>query len=162
MSSTYLVALGSNRCHHLYGRPREVVSAALEELSALGTVSARSPIISTDPLGPSQRRFANAVCVIESEYDPPAMLAGLKRLEQEFGRRRVRRWGERVLDCDIVLWSGGAWHDRALTIPHPEFRSRDFVLSPACAIAPDWRDPVGGLSLRQLHARLTRPVPLRA
>ena len=156
MSSTYLVALGSNRRHHLYGRPREVVHAAMEELSALGTVSARSPILSTDPLGPAQRRFANAACVIESEYDPPAMLAGLKRLEREFGRRGARRWGDRVLDCDVVLWSGGLWQDRMLSIPHPEFRERDFVLAPASAIAPTWRDPIGGLTLRQLNARLTR------
>jgi 2-amino-4-hydroxy-6-hydroxymethyldihydropteridine diphosphokinase len=156
LSSTYLVALGSNRRHHLYGRPREVVLAAMEELSALGTVSARSPVLSTDPLGPAQRRFANAACVIESEFDPPAMLAGLKRLEREFGRRGSRRWGDRVLDCDVVLWSGGVWQDRQLVIPHPEFRKRAFVLAPASAIAPAWRDPIGGLTLRQLNARLTR------
>ena len=160
MSSTYLLALGSNRRHHLYGRPREVVSAAMEELSALGTVAARSPILSTDPLGPAQRRFANAACVIESEYDPPAMLAALKRLEREFGRRGARRWGDRVLDCDVVLWSGGVWHDPLLTIPHPEFRDRAFVLTPASAIAPAWRDPISGLTLRQLNARLTRKVHL--
>ena len=127
----------------------------MEELAALGTVTARSPILATAPLGPAQRRFANAACVIDSEYDPPALLAGLKRMEREFGRGGGRRWGDRVLDCDIVLWSGGAWASRTLTIPHPAFRQRRFVLAPACAIAPDWRDPVTGLTLRQIHARLT-------
>lgn len=154
MSSAYLIALGSNQRHHLYGRPREVVSAAMEELSALGTVSARSPIISTAPLGPARRRFANAACVIESEYDPPSLLAGLKRLERDLGRRSGRRWGDRVLDCDIVLWTGGQFASRALTIPHREFARRAFVLSPAARIAPDWRDPVSGLTLRQLAARV--------
>lgn len=159
-SSIYLIALGSNRSHHLYGRPRDVVCAAKEELAALGTVTARSPIFTTAPLGAAQRSFANAACLIESDYDPPAMLAGLKRLEREFGRRRGRRWGDRVLDCDIVLWSGGEWQSRELRVPHREFRSRAFVLAPARAIAADWRDPVTGLTITHLIARLTRPRTL--
>ncbi len=162
MSSTYLVALGSNRRHHLYGGPRDVVSAAMEELSALGTVTDRSPILTTSPLGPAQRRFANAACLIESEYDPPSLLAGLKRQEREFGRRSVRRWGDRVLDLDIVLWSGGLYASRQLSIPHAAFRERSFVLEPALAIAAHWRDPVSGLSLRHLHTRLTSPGPMPA
>ncbi|AWW73615.1 2-amino-4-hydroxy-6-hydroxymethyldihydropteridine diphosphokinase [Erythrobacter sp. KY5] len=160
MSSTFLVALGSNRRHHLYGLPRDVVHAAMEELSALGTVTARSPVISSAPMGAARRRFANAAALIESEYDPESMLAGLKWLESEFGRRGSRRWGDRVLDLDIVLWSGGVWRSRALTIPHQSFRERGFVLTPASAIAPDWRDPVSGQNVRQLKARLTRKATL--
>ncbi|WP_407643357.1 2-amino-4-hydroxy-6-hydroxymethyldihydropteridine diphosphokinase [Pseudoblastomonas halimionae] len=139
-----------------------MVRAAMEELAALGTVRARSSIIDTAPLGPAQRRFANAAAVIESEYDPQAMLTGLQALEREFGRtRRGQRWGDRTLDCDIVLWSGGIFAEPDLAIPHPLFRERGFVLAPAVRIAPDWRDPVTGLSVRQLDARLTarRPLP---
>ena len=128
----------------------------MEELAALGTVSARSPVIATAPLGAARRRFANAAAVLESEYDPPAMLAALKRMEREFGRRTFRRWGDRVLDLDIVLWSGGKWHRGELQLPHREFRRRSFVPGPAMAIAPDWGDPETGLSLAQLNARLTR------
>jgi 2-amino-4-hydroxy-6-hydroxymethyldihydropteridine diphosphokinase len=58
-----------------------------------------------------------------------------------------------VLDLDIVLWSGGAWSSPDLTVPHIAFRERGFVLDPAAAIAPAWRDPVSGLTLRQLAAR---------
>lgn len=161
MSSRYLVALGSNRRHGHYGSPRAVVGATLEELAALGTVTKRSRIIDSAPLGPAQRRFANAAALIESELDPDAMLAALKRMEREFGRRSGRRWGDRVLDLDIVLWSGGVWHSASLEVPHPEFRARDFVLSPSCEVSGQWRDPITGLSMRQLHARLTRrrPVP---
>ena len=160
MSSTYLIALGSNRRHHLYGRPREIVRTAMEELAALGTVAGRSPILNTAPIGAAQRRFANAAITLESEYDPPALLAALKRMEREFGRRTFRRWGDRVLDCDIVLWSGGVWTSQCLKIPHPLFRERGFVLGPAAAIASGWRDPVSGLTARHLNARLTRPRPL--
>ncbi len=105
-------------------------------------------------MGAAVRRFANAACMIESEYDPPALLMGLKRMEREFGRRSGRRWGDRVLDLDIVLWSEGAYASRELIIPHPEFRKRSFVLRPAVQIAPAWRDPVSGLFVRHLAARL--------
>ncbi|WP_298307763.1 2-amino-4-hydroxy-6-hydroxymethyldihydropteridine diphosphokinase [uncultured Erythrobacter sp.] len=154
MSSSYLVALGSNQRHHSHGFPRDVVRVAMEELAALGKVTARSRVIATDPLGPARRCFANAALVLESEYDPPSLLKGLKQIERTFGRRQGRRWGDRVLDLDIVLWSGGVFAEPLLTIPHPEFRSRDFVLKPANEIAPAWRDPVTGLSVRQLCARV--------
>ncbi|RYD41366.1 MAG: 2-amino-4-hydroxy-6-hydroxymethyldihydropteridine diphosphokinase, partial [Verrucomicrobiaceae bacterium] len=61
-----------------------------------------------------------------------------------------------VLDLDIVLWSGGIWVSPGLAIPHPAFRERGFVLSPAMDVAADWRDPVTGLKVRHLFARLTR------
>jgi 2-amino-4-hydroxy-6-hydroxymethyldihydropteridine diphosphokinase len=164
LSSHYLIALGSNRHCGQYGPPRQVVRAAMEELAALGLVIARSPIIATPAMGAAQRRFANSALVLESELAPPALLAALKRIEREFGRRRGQRWGDRVLDCDIVLWCGGEWRSgrrsQALTIPHPAFRQRAFVLTPARAIAADWRDPLSGLTLTQLHARLTRRRPL--
>lgn len=154
MSSTYLIALGSNRRHHLCGGPRDVVRAAMEECAALGTVIARAPVIESAPMGPAQRRFANAACLIESEYDPPSLLAGLKRIEREFGRRPGQRWGDRVLDLDIVLWSGGRYVSRTLVIPHREFARRTFVLDPASRIAAEWRDPVSHRTIRQLRTLL--------
>lgn len=132
----------------------------MEELAALGTVFARSPVIDTTPMGPSRRRYANAALLLETEYDPAAMLAALQRTEAEFGRRRWRRWGERVLDLDIVLWSEGAFDARHLTIPHPAFADREFVLGPAAMVAPAWRDLRTGLTLAQAKARLTRKRPL--
>ena len=133
----------------------------MEELAAIGTVSARSAIIATAPVGPSQRRFANAAVLLESELTPDAMLAALQWMEHEFGRRRAQRWGDRVIDLDIVMWGGGVWQSDGLHIPHAEFRQRTFVLTPTLQIAPDWRDPETGLSIKQLFARLTkaRPIP---
>lgn len=160
MSSTYLIALGGNRHHHLYGAPEGVVLAAMEECAAFGTVTARSPVTATPAMGAARRRFANAALVLESELDPPSLLAALKRTEREYGRRRGQRWGDRVLDCDIILWSGGRWWSKGLKIPHPAFALRRFVLAPACTIAPQWRAPGSSLTLGQAHARLTRPRPL--
>ena len=132
----------------------------MEELSAFGTVTARSPVIATPAMGAASRRFANAALVLASELDPPSLLAALKRTERTFGRRPGQRWGDRVLDLDIILWSGGAWRSAGLNIPHPAFAARRFVLDPACTIAPHWRTPPHGLTLAQHQARLTRPRPL--
>jgi 2-amino-4-hydroxy-6-hydroxymethyldihydropteridine diphosphokinase len=160
VSSTYLIALGSNRRHHLYGRPQDVVLAAMEECAAFGTVTARAPVIATAPMGAAQRRFANGALVLSSELTPTALLAALKHTERAFGRRPGQRWGDRVLDLDIILWSGGVWRSADLKIPHPAFTQRRFVLDPACTIAADWRDPFSGLTVAQAQARLTRPRPL--
>ena len=128
---------------------------------ALGTVLAGSRIIDSAPVGPSQRRYANAALVLESALDPAGLLAALQWLEAQLGRvRRGQRWRSRVIDLDIVLWSGGLVSEPRLQVPHPLFRTRDFVLGPAAAIAPHWRDPLTGLSLAHLHARLTRRRPL--
>ncbi len=117
-------------------------------------VLATSPIIRSRPIGPSLRDYANAAVVVQCAHYPQAMLALLQQIERDFGRRkRGARWRARVLDLDIALWSGGIWHSCALSIPHPQFRIRDFVLRPAAAIAGDWRDPASGLTLRQLHYR---------
>jgi 2-amino-4-hydroxy-6-hydroxymethyldihydropteridine diphosphokinase len=158
----YLIALGSNQRHPRHGAPREIVAAALERLADEGVgVLRAAPVIETDPVGPSGRRFANSAALIASDLDPPELLALLKRTEREFGRRAGgQRWRARVIDLDIVLWSGGPWGARDLTIPHPLFRQRSFVLTPAALVAPYWRDPLSGFTLRQLQSRLTRPRAL--
>jgi 2-amino-4-hydroxy-6-hydroxymethyldihydropteridine diphosphokinase len=154
----YAIAFGSNRCHGRLGTPRCVVEAALLALET--PIIARSRIIETAPLGPSLRRYANAAALIESDLDPLDLLGHLKGIERAFGRRRNQRWGARVLDLDIILWSGGTWSDAHLTIPHPLFRSRSFVLDPLCQIAAGWRDPISHRSLHHLKALLDRRLPL--
>lgn len=154
MTQRYLIALGSNVRHHRHGLPPAVLRAALAELAAGGiAVERASHVVSTAPLGPSPRRYANAAALVATDLDPAALLRRLKAIERRFGRRGGRRWASRVLDLDIVLWSGGAWSSPDLTVPHIAFRERGFVLDPAAAIAPAWRDPVSGLTLRQLAAR---------
>jgi 2-amino-4-hydroxy-6-hydroxymethyldihydropteridine diphosphokinase len=157
----YLIALGSNVRHHRYGRPERVLGAALLALAESGfAIEHASPIVQSAPLGPSRRRYANAAATIRTQLGPETVLTTLQQIERAFGRRRRgQRWSARVLDLDIVLWSGGTWQRPRLTIPHASYRNRDFVLAPAARIAPEWRDPRYGLTIQQLLARLTRPRP---
>ncbi|WP_340588726.1 2-amino-4-hydroxy-6-hydroxymethyldihydropteridine diphosphokinase [Erythrobacter alti] len=154
--SQYLIALGSNQRHPGFGSPEAILRhAACSIGEILGDVLATSRIIRSAPVGPSTRQYANGALVVGSDLPPLNMLDGLQMIESQFGRRRVgRRWRARTLDLDIVLWSEGLFASPDLLIPHPMFRQRGFVLGPASEIAPDWRDPVTGLTLRQLRARL--------
>lgn len=158
---SYLIALGSNIRHAHHGDPRKVLAAALDSLGRAGLpVISASPAISSAPVGPSQRRYANCAAIIASDLPPELMLEHLKQIERDFGRTASgQRWSARVLDLDIILWSGGSFASAGLVIPHVAYRGRGFVLSPAAGIAGRWRDPISGLTIKQLHTRLTRPRP---
>jgi len=154
----YAVGIGSNRPHGRHGRPTGVVRAAIAELDRRFGLFDASPILLNPASGGAGRDFANAVALIESPLPPAAMLAEIKRLERTFGRRPGRRWGARVLDLDLLLWSGGPVRSPELTIPHPRLPERAFVLQPLLAVAPRW--PVcGALNVRHLAARLARRLP---
>ena len=154
----YAIAIGSNRPHGRLGRPTGVVEAAIARLDEEFGLFDASPIVLNAAHGGAGRDFANAVALVESRLGPPALLSRLKALEREFGRRRGRRWGPRVLDLDLVLWSGGAFRSRRLTVPHPQLGNRAFVLQPLAAIAPSWRIR-GPLNVSHLAHRLARRVP---
>jgi len=162
--TTYAIALGSNRRHGRHGAPAGVLRAALEALAERSVTLERvSPIHQTRAIGPAGRAFANAVAIVSTRLDPPQFLAELKAIERRFGRRPGRRWGPRVLDLDIILWSEGCWEGGGKTeliVPHPAMRERSFVLQPLAEIAPAWRDPISGATIRQLLARYARRQPL--
>jgi 2-amino-4-hydroxy-6-hydroxymethyldihydropteridine diphosphokinase len=155
----YAIAIGSNRPHGSFGRPAGVVESAIARLDEEFGLFDASPIVLNAAHGGAGRDFANAVALVESDLEPPVVLSRLKQLEREFGRRPGRRWGPRVLDLDIALWSGGKFSSRGLTIPHPQLASRNFVLQPLTAVAPGWR--VSGFTVRHLAHRLARSAPKR-
>lgn len=161
MTARYLIALGSNVRHTRYGSPRKVLAAALARLQAEGLqVVSASVSIDSASIGPSLRRYANSAAILSTDLPPGALLTRLKQIESRFGRTmRGQRWQARVLDLDVILWSGGSFASRDLIIPHIAYRDRTFVLGPAAAIAPTWRDPISGLTIKQLQTRLTRPRP---
>ena len=156
----YAIAIGSNRPHGRHGRPAGVVEAAVGELDRRFGLFDASPIVLNPADGGAGRDFANSVALVESQLEPLEMLRELKALERDFGRRRGKRWGARVLDLDIALWSGGRFRSHGLNIPHQQIDCRTFVLEPLAAIAPGWRVR-GSQTVRHLAHRLARRRPRR-
>ena len=154
----YAIAIGSNRPHGAYGRPPGVVEAAIARLDQDFDLFDAAPILINPAHGGAGRDFANSVALVESDLDPPGMLRRLKEVEREFGRRSGKRWGARVLDLDIVGWSGGTWRSRGLNIPHGAATKRTFVIGPLATIAPDWRLH-GSVTARHFAHRLARRRP---
>ncbi|WP_430447366.1 2-amino-4-hydroxy-6-hydroxymethyldihydropteridine diphosphokinase [Sphingorhabdus contaminans] len=156
--------MGSNQPLPHVGRPQQILNQAIAALEMDDIdVFAQSAIVASAPLGPSRRQYANAAAVVATALVPPALLRRLQEIETHFGRtRRGQPWQARTLDLDILLWSQGIWAESHpyLSIPHPALRTRNFVLTPAAMIAPDWRDPVTGLTIRQLQTRFNRPKRL--
>lgn len=156
----YALALGSNRRHGRYGSPAFVLRAAVTALGDAGlSVVALSPTMASPPIGPSRRRYANAAAIVESRLDPQQLLTLLKKIEHDFGRRPGRRWGARVIDLDIILWTGGCWSSRTLTVPHRAWRERRFVAEPLAHIAADWRDPRDGRRIGHMRQSVDRRRP---
>lgn len=138
------IALGSNlgdRIGHL--------KFAVAALGDLGDVTAISSTYETAPVGgPEQGPYLNAVAVLETDLEPHALLDALLGIEQRSGRERAVRWGPRTLDLDLILYGDETIDDERLTVPHPRFSERRFVLEPLVEVWPDAtvpdRTPVAG------------------
>ncbi|MEO6580043.1 MAG: 2-amino-4-hydroxy-6-hydroxymethyldihydropteridine diphosphokinase [Sphingomicrobium sp.] len=156
----YAIALGSNRRHVRYGAPSGVIAAAIAQLDHDFSLFDASAIVLNPAIGNAGRDFANAVALIETSLDPQAVLARLKGIERNYGRRPGRRWAARVLDLDILAWTGGQVALSSLTVPHPRLAERAFAIGPLAAIAPGWR-LIGPLTARHLATRLARRRPRR-
>jgi len=124
----YWLGLGAN-----LGDRRAALEAALRHLHESGQrVEAVSPVYETAPREVlDQPAFLNAAARIGSDLDPPGLLGAVKRMERGLGRDPAgARFGPRAIDCDILLWEGGVWHDDRLQIPHPRLHERRFALVP--------------------------------
>ncbi|HEY3916777.1 MAG TPA: 2-amino-4-hydroxy-6-hydroxymethyldihydropteridine diphosphokinase [Stellaceae bacterium] len=150
-----LIALGAN-LPSAVGGPRETLEAALAKLDAAGVqVTARSRWYRTAPVPASdQPWFVNGVARIETALDPAALLALLRRIEQDFGRQRTVRNAARSLDLDIIDYDGRVENTADLTLPHPRMQDRAFVLLPLAEIAPAWRHPTLGKAIETLISAL--------
>jgi len=104
----------------------------------------------TEPVGPPQPRYLNAVAQVGTLLSPRATLKKLQQMEEELGRVRRQRWGSREIDLDLLLYGDRVIQETGLIVPHPLLHSRGFALVPLCEIAPDALHPALGAKASQL------------
>lgn len=104
---------------------------------------ASSTYINTPPYGVlDQPDFLNAVIKVKTIYTVTQLLDFTKKLEKNANRVKIRHWGERTLDVDILFYSNLKYFSDNLIIPHPQIAFRTFVLEPMCEIEPFFIHPV--------------------
>jgi 2-amino-4-hydroxy-6-hydroxymethyldihydropteridine diphosphokinase len=150
------LGLGSN-----VGDRREQLRAAVGALPGLGVrVLASSSVYETEPVGLvlDQRSFYNACLQISTAHAPLELLDACKEVERELGRAPGGvRHGPRPIDVDVLLLGSEAFTSERLTLPHPEVRSRRFVLVPLLELDPGLTLP-GGERLADALAALDSVV----
>jgi 2-amino-4-hydroxy-6-hydroxymethyldihydropteridine diphosphokinase len=135
------LSLGSNlgdRWGHLRRAVDQLRAGSRAPVTAVSRVYETSPVGGPDGQGP----FLNVVVelVLAPGADPYRLLEECRRLEAAAGRVRAARWGPRTLDADVLWIDGVEISDPELTVPHPRWRDRRFVLEPLRELAPDLVD----------------------
>lgn len=169
------VAVGANQS---YGELslKVTIGQAVQSLREAGVVIRQMSRLFQTPCFPAGAGpdYLNAALLIEAPWTPVEALAKLHEIEQQFGRTRVQRWGQRTLDLDLIAYDDlvapdlsthKQWRDldvetqkmrapEQLILPHPRLQDRAFVLIPMYDVAPDWVHPVLGLSVSQMLDQL--------
>ena len=143
MSIVTYIGLGSN-----LGDSKVILTEAVHKLASLGDVKI-SKLYQSPPMGPQdQPNYLNAVVKLSTNLAPLALLDELQRFEQESGRVRLRHWGERTLDLDLLIYAEEKIQHERLTVPHVGVMERDFVLIPLLDLDPNLH--IDGIALKQL------------
>lgn len=127
------------------------LSKARSLLTAKVQIDKASPIYETPPWGfTDQPAFLNQVLQVETDLQPLELLAFLKQIETSMGRQPTRRYGPRLIDLDILFYHDQVLELPQLVIPHPHLHERAFVLVPLADLAPEFKHPVNGKTVKEM------------
>ena len=140
MGTSAYLALGSN-----LGDRLEHLREAVRLLGTAGGVEVvrSSRIYETEPVGPPQPAYLNAVIAVDTTLAPRELLDACRGVEDALGRVRGERWGPRTIDVDILVYDERTVDEPDLVIPHPRMHERGFVLVPLGELDADAMLPGG-------------------
>lgn len=150
---TAYLAVGSN-----IGDKVQYISGAIRALASHPQIRVKkvSDLIQSKPYGVlDQEDFLNGALEIETLLAPEELLDATHDIEDAAGRVRVRRWGPRTLDIDLLFYDKLVYESENLVIPHTDLQNRDFVLEPLSTLAPNYRHPILGKTVTQMFQELT-------
>ncbi|MDY9918887.1 MULTISPECIES: 2-amino-4-hydroxy-6-hydroxymethyldihydropteridine diphosphokinase [Proteiniphilum] len=153
---TVYLALGSN-----LGDKQKNIEEALDRIEErIGSIISLSAFYLTAPVGfQSENIFVNCACEVATDINIYRLFEITQDIEKEIGRSRKSKNGQytdRTIDIDLILAGDRVIDTPDLTIPHPCFHTRSFVLDPLYEIAPDLVHPLLGKSIRELREKVPR------
>lgn len=117
----------------------------------IGAIIQYSKYYQTEAWGiTNQPDFINQALKIATKKSPQDILNSIQKIEAEMGRVRLQKWGERLIDIDLVFYGNQIIEEENLKVPHPFLQERNFVLVPLQEIAGDWIHPVLKKSISEL------------
>lgn len=149
-----VLALGSNlgdRAGTIRAAVRAIAGLPGLELTAVSS-GYESAAVKPDGVDENAPRYLNAVVTVRYAGDPHTLLDAINSIENDHGRVRSERWGDRTLDIDIITFGELELSDERLVIPHPRAAERDFVLAPWLQLDPDAVLPGHGRIIELLAA----------
>ncbi|MGA7614613.1 MAG: 2-amino-4-hydroxy-6-hydroxymethyldihydropteridine diphosphokinase [Thermoanaerobaculia bacterium] len=143
-----ILSIGSN-----LGDRRMNLRRAVAHLGEVSSPVRVSRIYVTEPVDspPGAGDFFNLAVLTMTTGSPFRFLERLLGIEVALGRRRSVRNAPRVIDLDLIMFGAAVVRSRELTLPHPRFRERNFVLEPMRELVPEWCDPVSGKRIKDLE-----------
>jgi 2-amino-4-hydroxy-6-hydroxymethyldihydropteridine diphosphokinase len=148
--TNYYIALGTNVGNYINN-----FSHAIVELKKIGQVIKMANIYKSKPYGYlKQNFFYNSMVHLKSELLPTELMNKIQLIEKKLKKNKRIINGPRKIDLDIIFWGYKMFNNRELSIPHPRVSERDFVLFPLQDIAPNFRDPVSKITVKELIKEL--------
>ena len=148
--TNYYIALGTNVGNYINN-----FSHAIVELKKIGQVIKMANIYKSKPYGYlKQNFFYNSMVHLKSELLPTELMNKIQLIEKKLKKNKRIINGPRKIDIDIIFWGYKMFNNRELSIPHPRVSERDFVLFPLQDIAPNFRDPVSKITVKELIKEL--------
>ena len=146
-SKQVVLIIGGN----LYDRMALIDQCRKSLADSLGPYTNVSAVYESEAWGgKSDGNYLNQVLVVETDLSPIEILEKIQAIEQQVGRDRTEKWGNRTMDIDILFFGKEIIENKLLTIPHPYLHLRRFVLVPMAEILPDWIHPAFQKSVREL------------
>jgi len=157
MNISYLL-IGGNQ-----GERKDQLALARQKIAAIaGRLLRVSALYETAAWGRTdQADFLNQALELETPFEATVLIDVLLKIEQEMGRRRLEKYGARIIDIDILFFNDAIIRLPDLVIPHPEIQNRRFVLAPMAEIAPFLKHPVLGRNMQELLEACADPLAVR-
>ncbi len=155
MKTITFLLLGTN----LGDRKKNLIVARQAIESFVGWISKESSLYETAAWGrTNQPEFYNQAIEVLTTLSPEDVLQKVLFIEQTMGRRRQEKWGERIIDIDILLYGNEIIATPDLTVPHPEMANRKFALKPLAEIAGDTMHPLLKIKIQELLEECRDPL----